>query len=219
MYSSCHDCKVTLMVFPEKVNPNIISNILNIIPTEIGIKDNYRESYKGRKFKILRSSWFLDSEDYVESEDLQCHLAWIISILNNREKLPFYIQKKIEEIPLLRNKDTEIGIGISCTWNPVQDHGGPILSPKIMNAVAKVDVQFSIEPYFVYDISMVFSFMEAGRLLGVGQGLAYEDWMHLLAFIKIVHNVAPSTLGAIYDTGDFRDDDGNLICNIKDYIS
>lgn len=221
MYNTCYECRSNILIYPDELHPDIITQSLNIIPTEKSVKNQYREGYKGRKYIIKNSTWFIMSEDYVESEDLMEHISWIMCKFNNIENLPCYLQERLKNMILSKNwseRNDKIVLKFSCIWNPVQDHGGPILSPKIMNAVAKVDVQFSIEPYFVYDISMVFSFMEAGRLLGVGQGLAYEDWMHLLAFIKIVHNVAPSTLGAIYDTGDFRDDDGNLICNIKDYI-
>ncbi len=53
-----------------------------------------------------------------------------------------------------------------------------------MNEIAQLNIEFSIETYFLYDISMIYSFMEAGQLLGVGQELKYEDWVRLLSYIK-----------------------------------
>lgn len=221
MYNSCYDCRAKILIYPGDIHPDIISQFLGVIPTEKGVKNEYREGYKGRKYKIKNSMWFLISEDYVNSEDLQEHIEWIVHKINKIKNLPCYLKKKIQKIKLSKNTvaaNNKIFIKFLCVWNPVEDHGGPILSPKVMNEIAQLNIEFSIETYFLYDISIIYSFMEAGQLLGVGQELKYEDWVRLLSYIKAVHHIPPSTLGSIYDTGDFRDDNGNLICNIKDYI-
>lgn len=221
MYNTCYDCRAKILIYPDDIHPDIITQSLGLVPTTKGVKNEYREGYKGRKYIIKNSTWFLISEEYVESEDLQDHIAWIVNKINKLENLPVYLQKRLEEITPHEKKNIELNeifIDFSCVWNPVQDHGGPILSPEIMNTIAQLNVQFSLESYFTYDISTVACFMEAGQLLEIGQNLNFQDWMKVLVFIKSLYNIPPSMLGSVYDNGDYRDDEGKQICNIKDYV-
>lgn len=219
MYKACHDCKSQLLIFPENLHPDKLSYIFNMEPTTKQVKGEYRENFEGKKILIKRSQWFIISEYHVPSKDLREHILWLIPQLKHFGNLPYYLQSRIQEISLPTNFNVEIGMIISCTWNPLQDHGGPMLSSSLMESLAELSTEFAIDIYFLYEISTIQGFMEAAEILNIGKDLTHHDWLHILAFIKKFHNIPPSMLGTVCPNGDFLDDDGNVICNIRDYVS
>lgn len=220
MYNTCQDCRVSFLLFPDNIHPNLMSKILNIKPTEKKVKNEYKIGFRGRSIQIKHSSWFLNSDSEVKSFDLQEHLSWIVDQFSHIGNVKAYLEKKLPLVdPHIYNYNNVIIMVIYCTWYAQQDHGGPMLGLNTMREVAELNIEVTLDVYFTYEISTVACFMEAAHILGIGHDLTFRDWMQLLMFIKSLHNIPPSTLGSVYDNGDYRDDQGQYICNIKDYVS
>lgn len=225
MYYTCLECRAQLLVHPLKVHPDVLTQLLNIQPTKKLVKGDYLLTPRGNKRLIRHSLWTLVSDSEIVSDNLEEHLAWLIEKLQPLENVPLHLEKGLFQLSksgencYRGKKFAEIFMGIACSWYPHYDHGGPILSTSIMKSLATLNVQFSLGLYFTYEMSTIQAFMEAAERLGHGHDLSHHDWIHIVSFIKKFHHIPPSTLGTVCENGDFLDDDGNLICSIKDYIS
>ncbi|WCG85154.1 DUF4279 domain-containing protein [Pectobacterium sp. A5351] len=91
----------------------------------------------GRTCEVKISGWFLSSEDFISSKDLRDHVYWIITKLDvPREGL-----KKLQNIP-------DVKMTLSCVWWSAVGHGGPVLWPEQMKALADLDLECSFDIYF-----------------------------------------------------------------------
>lgn len=220
MCNTCHHCRAKFLILTGNLHPNIITETLNIVPTIKRVKGEYIDIAKDRKKEIKKSLWFLISDSDVKSKNIIHHITWLINKFHGMQKIPFYLGTQLNKLSIASSSvPNKISIGIACSWYPMYDHGGPILSPKIMASLAQLNVNFSLDIYFTYTISTIQGFMEAAEILNIGKDLTHHDWLHILAFIKKFHNIPPSTLGTVCRNGDYLDDDGNVICNIRDYVS
>ena len=52
---------------------------------------------------------------------------------------------------------------------------------------------------------------------------SYAKWLFLkkkfIFYIKKIYNIPPSTLGTVCENGDFLDDEGMLICSLREFVS
>nr|WP_250160565.1 DUF4279 domain-containing protein [Pectobacterium colocasium] len=98
------------------MHPDNISELLNIEPTEKFVAGDEITNSIGRTRKVNISSWFLSSENNVESKDLRAHIDWVIDKLNSSHSG-------------LRELQSTSGVKMSlrCVWWSAYGDGGPVL--------------------------------------------------------------------------------------------
>ena len=107
-YESCLKTYITLRIYTKEIDPNYVTNFLDIEPSEVIIK--------GQKRKTSVNGWFLSSEEKISAKDCRKHFDWLISI----------IYSKKEQLDELRKNGFDIDI--SCYWGSMYGSGGPTLS-------------------------------------------------------------------------------------------
>lgn len=79
-YLSCDECYAKLLINPlNDFHPDEVSKILDFEPIEKNIIGTKITNSLGRTREIKISGWFLSSEDYVGSKDLQGYLDWLLN--------------------------------------------------------------------------------------------------------------------------------------------
>ncbi|PWM67616.1 MAG: hypothetical protein DBX67_07225 [Desulfovibrionaceae bacterium] len=224
MYNTCSECRAAFRLYPGKINPDIITSILCIEPTEKRIRGEYIFTKRGNKRRIAHSVWFLVSDVEITSTDLRNHLMFIVQKFGLIKNIPLFLQKNMADYQRKTDIDStkkfnQIYMGINCSWYPEYDHGGPILDISIMQELSQLNIQINFDIYFTYDISTILAFQKAAEKLGVGKNLNNHDWIDILIYIKKIYNIPPSTLGTVCENGDFLDDEGMLICSLREFVS
>ncbi len=75
-YPTCESTYVTLRVYTGDMEPEFVSRILEITPSDTVTKGKVA---KGRKKPAIVNGWFLSSEGYIESLDSRRHIDWSVS--------------------------------------------------------------------------------------------------------------------------------------------
>jgi hypothetical protein len=125
-WGSCKNTHASLCIYPERSDPNRITKLLGISPTESQI-----EGESGAKI----TAWFLESEHTIKSKDIRRHLDWLLEQLVPR-------QSRLDQ---LRSEGADIFI--SCFWSSSQGHGGPVISPKQCELLAKLKLELAFDVY------------------------------------------------------------------------
>ena len=151
-------------------------------------------------------------------------LMFIVQKFGLIKNIPLFLQKNMAAYQRKTDIDStkkfnQIYMGINCSWYPEYDHGGPILDISIMQELSQLNIQINFDIYFTYDISTILAFQKAAEKLGVGKNLNNHDWIDILIYIKKIYNIPPSTLGTVCENGDFLDDEGMLICSLREFVS
>lgn len=136
-YDGCDECRVSLLIYPEHVHPDEVSNILKLEPTKKNVIGTEITNSLGRTRKITVAGWFLSSEKYVQSKDIREHLDWLlIKILPSKNGL-----MQLQNIEGIK-------MGIDCEWWS-NGNGGPTLWPEQMNIMAELNLEcaFNISFY------------------------------------------------------------------------
>jgi len=125
-YSSCKKTFVTLCVYHEYKNIELVSELLGIDPTRV--------CNKGDKRHIKKNGWFYTTKDLIESRDVRRHLYFLTDKLDGK-----YI-----EISKLKSMGFEIFI--MCFWESSTGNGGPMLNSSLMGKLylLGLDLDFDI---------------------------------------------------------------------------
>lgn len=128
-YPTCARTFVTLCVYPADRNLRDISVALGHEPSST--------SRPSARAPSAKWGWFLTSETVVPSRDLRRHLEWLIAIVAPRAK----------QLHALR----ELGarVVVSCFWESVRGHGGPMLGPQMMGKLAQLELGLDFDLYFI----------------------------------------------------------------------
>ena len=135
-YETCDYTYAELRIYPDSQSADEITGILGISPTQSQDKGSLLVKNE-RTRKIPRTGWFLSSEGRVDSRDVRDHLNWLIDTL-----VPV-----ADELRLLQAQDG-MKMTISCTWWSATGHGGPVLWPEQMKALAELNLECSFDVYF-----------------------------------------------------------------------
>ena len=127
-FDTCYETFVTLRIYTKEKNPQLITKILSIEPSSITLKG------EGRKNNYV-NGWFLSSKNFINSKDLRRHIDWIIEAIKNKKK---YITNFLDE---------GFDIDIICYWSSKNGTGGPILSPKQLTSLSKLNIEICFEFY------------------------------------------------------------------------
>lgn len=142
-YPTCSETNAELRIYPTNLSISGITQRLEIRPTNAVEEGSTIISSTGRKRRAKRAGWFLTTRDVVTSNDLRDHLDWLIAkLLPARDKL---ISMQLE---------SDVKMVVNCIWWSASGHGGPTLWPEQMAALAKLNLELSLDIYF------------AGELLG-----------------------------------------------------
>ncbi|MCQ8233626.1 DUF4279 domain-containing protein [Pectobacterium carotovorum] len=136
-FQTCLECHALLAIYPGEMHPDNISELLNIEPTERFVAGDEITNSIGRTRKVNISSWFLSSENNVDSKDLRTHIDWVIDKLNGSHSG-------------LRELQSTSGVKMSlrCVWWSATGHSGPVLWPEQMKALADLDLECAFDIYF-----------------------------------------------------------------------
>lgn len=139
-YPTCSECFIRLMIYPEDVHPDRITEIFKITPTSINVAGDSVTNSLGRTRITKYSGWFLLSEGFVRSKDLRDHVDWLVNKIQ-----PF--SEQLREIQKIK----DIKITLKCVWFSVLGHSGPVLWPEQMRAIADLDLELTFDIYFDED--------------------------------------------------------------------
>jgi hypothetical protein len=118
---------VTLRIYTGEINPNEVTNILGIKPSEIIIKNEKKIN-----------GWFLSSEDKIIQLEFEKHLDWLLNII---------YPKKQEILELIKNG---FKIDISCFYSFEEEFKQTILEPKQMAKMAELGIDFWFDVYTMF---------------------------------------------------------------------
>ena len=131
-YESCEETYATLRIFPKEISPEEVTNRLSLSPTSVQRKGEVRKS----GYVVKLDGWFLESENAVQSKDVQRHIVWIVNQI-----LP-------KKDALLELQGTGCDMNIFCYWSSAGGQGGPTLSPSTMRNLADLRLEVSFDCYF-----------------------------------------------------------------------
>ncbi|WP_449105264.1 DUF4279 domain-containing protein [Pseudomonas mohnii] len=136
-YETCAECYVRLMIFPGERHPDEITKLLQVQPSVANIAGEKVTNSRGLTREVKNSTWFLSTESHISSRDIREHIDWLVQIIYpNRESLG-----KIQEMDGVK-------VTLKCVWFSLLGHGGPVLWPEQMRALADLDLELSFDVYF-----------------------------------------------------------------------
>lgn len=136
-YPSCEETYTKFFIYTEDTSPELISEQLDLEPTEFQVKGEKIINSRGRERIAGTSYWLLSSEGLVPSRDLRDHLDWVLNSIEGRSEALAAIQE-MEGIRMV----------VSCVWVSRSGHGGPAVWPEQMAALAKLNLELSFDVYF-----------------------------------------------------------------------
>ncbi|HEX5656489.1 MAG TPA: DUF4279 domain-containing protein [Polyangiales bacterium] len=128
-YSTCSSTFATLRIYSQTVAADAITSALGVEPTR-----TLRPGEGGRNLH----GWFLSSEGRVESKDLRRHLDWVLDQLATGPNPTGQVTARIPG---------RVWADISCLWISAVGHGGPTLSPKQMQRMARLGLECWFDVY------------------------------------------------------------------------
>jgi hypothetical protein len=135
--STCARTYVTLCLFPTQHDPDEITKLLDITPTESQRVGDLAHPTSGRL--ITQTGWFLSSKHLIDSKDVQDHLRGLLLLMMPR----------VEQLHQLQ--DTGCRMDVSCYWLSAAGQGGPTLSPEIMGQLARLRLAIWFDCYYAGD--------------------------------------------------------------------
>ena len=134
-YPTCSETYATFRAYHDFALPGVVSDKLRIVPTEDQtIGQVYEIQNVSRTIKL--SGWFLCTDGNVNSFDLEKHLEWLTSQLNQ-------VASQLQEL-----KNEGWRMDITCMWDSANGHGGPTLSPSTLNSLSNLGIEIWFDVYF-----------------------------------------------------------------------
>lgn len=135
-YPTCEETHVTLRIYlPEGSDPDVVTEKLGLQPTRTQRKGELRNG----QIKQWPTAWFINSEEKVQSKDLRRHLDWLMEQLSGKQEVIRELQK------------AGARLDISCFWASACGHGGPMLDPRILKRLARLNIGLGFDIYFAGD--------------------------------------------------------------------
>jgi len=136
-YPTCERTLAELLIYPEVLDPNAITDRLGITPTQLNVKGVEQATPSGRMVPAPRSLWALSSEGQVDSLDVRRHLDWLIErLMPARQAL-----LELQLVPRTR-------MGVNIIWWSAHGTGGPTLWPEQMAGLAELGLEVSFDVSF-----------------------------------------------------------------------
>lgn len=119
-YAACERTYATIRIYPRDMTPDEVSGILRLKPTKITLA--------GKEGRRSVNGWFLSSEGEIDSRDSRRHVDYILDRVESSSRGICGLQK-------LRAK-----IDICCFWVSSTGNGGPVISPKQMARLVRLNI-------------------------------------------------------------------------------
>jgi len=128
-YPTCRKTFATLRIFHENLDPNELSTMLSLTPS-----DAHRKGDALKSGRAEMGGWFLSSKDRITSKDVRRHIVWILDQLDAAKD------------ELLRLQGQGYETNIFCYWASASGHGGPELDHQIAQRLAalRLDIGFDL---------------------------------------------------------------------------
>lgn len=133
-YPTCNECWASFNIISDSVNPDKITEKLNIKPTRQNKKGDLFVNVLNKSTQKVINGWFIESEGVIKSKDLRDHVDYVLDFL-----VP--IKDKILEI----QKWDDIKMTLTCSWWGFM-HCGPTLWPVQLEKMSMLNI--AIEIYF-----------------------------------------------------------------------
>jgi hypothetical protein len=118
-YQTCEETYSTLRIYSRSLD---VPKKLNLKPSDIS------------EYEDL-NGYFYSTKNVINSKDLRRHLDYLIEMFKNKVEVLNEIQAEGNRIDLV------------CYWVSQNGHGGPTLSPKQLNEIAKLNVEIWFDIY------------------------------------------------------------------------
>lgn len=136
-YKTCERTFAELLIYPENLDPALITERLGLVPTQMSVKGVDERTPAGVVRPAPHSLWALSSEGKIASKDLRRHLDWLLARL-----LPARAQlRALQSTPGTR-------MTVSCVWESAHGHGGPTLWPEQMGALTELGLECGFDVSF-----------------------------------------------------------------------
>ena len=130
-YPTCASTCVTLRIYPNNPDLELISRALAIQPSRVSGPTPNRPADK--------PGWFLSSKGSVTSKDTRRHIDWLVAILEPRA----------EALRSLREATAKMDV--SCYWLSAFGNGGPVLSVLQMVNLSNLGLDCEFDVYAAGD--------------------------------------------------------------------
>jgi hypothetical protein len=122
----CQETFARLDIIGEILDPNEVSLLLSISPSEMEFKNDLPEVYEDHQ---PYSGWFLSSEGILDSKDSRHHLDWILELISDKK----------DEFAELHNLG--YSVNISVIWVSYDGCGGPTITPHEMAILSDLKIE------------------------------------------------------------------------------
>lgn len=139
-YPSCGEARAALLVYTPGFSPDEVTTRLGIQPSQVRKLGEAIQNSSGRTRIAKSSFWELSSEGQVDSLDMRRHIDWLTDLLTPRATELLGLQ----EVP-------GVVMALTCVWYSRSGHGGPVLWPEQMRALADLNLECSFDIYFLDD--------------------------------------------------------------------
>jgi len=133
-FDSCLHCRVALAIHSSFLSNEELESVLspNGWPKPTRPKRRNPASEEYRKSRGIKGNFIVDSDQYIQSNDLRHHINWVCDWVETSAEL----QNQIND---LRNNAV-----ISCYWWSKYGLGGPALWPEHLARLARIGVEVQI---------------------------------------------------------------------------
>lgn len=133
-YPTCAYTHAWLRIMSEDLDPDKVTDLLKISPTEIQRVGDPVPSKPGKYYS--KSGWFLTTVGHITSLDARHHLDWILErVADKQREFDFLLS-----LGYLRD--------MCCRWDSKSGHGGPTLSPQQMKILTELNIELWFDIYF-----------------------------------------------------------------------
>jgi hypothetical protein len=133
-YGTCSYTHVWLRIMHEALDPDEVTQLLGVSPTEIQRAGEPRSPKTDKVHKC--SGWFLSTEGILMSLDARHHFDWILERVGDKQS----------EFSALLERGYLLDV--CCRWDSKSGQGGPTLSPPHMLGFARLGVDLWFDLYF-----------------------------------------------------------------------
>jgi Domain of unknown function (DUF4279) len=133
---NCEITNATFRLMGDLIQPDELTVLLGIQPSFSHAKGDTLESRAGL-LKHRTGIWALESEDKLETTNLEKHL---ISLLDKLESVSAIILELITKYSL--------SVDFHCYWVSETGQGGPLISPETLMRVANLNAYLDFEIHF-----------------------------------------------------------------------
>jgi hypothetical protein len=132
---NCAECFASLRLYGDSLNPEEITRLLQMNPSDAAVKGEDSKSSSGKSRQAPTGRWILGTDGKLTSTNLEKHIEWILDRLASTGI-------KIDDLPGVERAD------IFGYWASASGHGGPGFSSELMGRLAEAHLPLGLDIYF-----------------------------------------------------------------------